>query len=133
MGISREPADAIIGAHKHRALAGDVLLCGRQSVYFSPEETAALLRRQGVTPCISPEECELDRETRLGGEGQPQREGQAISDRSFFRMLGVERLTILDHSDYEGAKLIVDLNYPVGDELDGRFDVIIDGGTLDNV
>ena len=133
MGIGRDPANAIIGAHKHRPIAGDVLLCGRQSVYFTAEEAAALFCEQGLTPCISLEECELDRETRLGGEGQRQREGQAISDRAFFRMLGVERLTILDHSDYEGAKLIVDLNYAVAEEFDGRFDVIIDGGTLDNV
>jgi hypothetical protein len=48
-------------------------------------------------------------------------------------MLGIESLTIIDHSAYEGAELLVDLNYPVTAELEASFDFIIDGGTLDNV
>jgi hypothetical protein len=133
MGISPGVADVIIGAHKNRPIEGDVLLCGRQSVYFTPAELAALIRFHGLTPQISIEECELDRETRLGGEGGAQRDGEAISDRGFFRMLGVQSLTVLDHSAYEGAALLIDLNYPVASHMEANFDFIIDGGTLDNV
>jgi hypothetical protein len=133
MGIATDVANAIIGAHKHQPIKGDVLLCGRQSVYFTPTEAAALLRSHGLTPQISIEECELDWETRLAGEGTAQRSGEAISDRSFFKMLGVESLAVLDHSAYEGAGLLIDLNYPVAPQMEANFDFVIDGGTLDNV
>ena len=49
------------------------------------------------------------------------------------RLLGVDNACFLDHSDYEGADLLFDLNEPLPPELEGTFDLIIDGGTLDNV
>ncbi len=48
-------------------------------------------------------------------------------------MLGVESMEFLDHSDYEGAQTIVDLNEPIAPALESSYDFIIDGGTLDNV
>jgi len=101
MGIELDVANVIIDAHKHQPIKGDVLLCGRQSVYFTPAEAAALIRSHGLTPQISIEESELDRETRIGGEATAQRKGDTISDRSFFKMLGIASLTTLDHSSYE--------------------------------
>jgi hypothetical protein len=47
--------------------------------------------------------------------------------------LGVEELEILDYSAYEGATLIYDLNQPVPESLHGRFDAVIDAGTLEHV
>jgi hypothetical protein len=47
--------------------------------------------------------------------------------------LGVEELEILDNSAYEGATLIYDLNQPVPESLRGRFDAVIDAGTLEHV
>jgi len=133
MSITADFANAIVGAHKHDPIKGDVLVCGRQAVLFTPAEAAAFIRSHGLTPQISVEDCELDRETRFSGEATAQRNGETISDRSFFKMLGVESLTVLDHSSYEGAALLIDLNYPVAPEMEARFDFIIDGGTLDNV
>ncbi|HUJ01253.1 MAG TPA: class I SAM-dependent methyltransferase [Usitatibacter sp.] len=133
MGIALLTANAIINAHKNQPIGGKVLLCGRQSVFLTPEEVAAHIRSHGLEPQLAVEDCELDRETRIGGEGQSPRDGTFISDRSFFRMLGVETLEFLDHSDYEGAQTIVDLNEPVPPTLESKYDFIIDGGTLDNV
>jgi hypothetical protein len=39
----------------------------------------------------------------------------------------------LDASAYEGAEIIHDLNKPIPDNLVGRFDLVIDGGTLEHV
>jgi len=39
----------------------------------------------------------------------------------------------MDVTDYEGANIIHDLNYPVPEELHGKFDFIIDGGTFDHI
>jgi SAM-dependent methyltransferase len=51
----------------------------------------------------------------------------------FFKLLGVNDLTVLDCSSDEKADLIVDLNYQVPSALLNRFDLIIDGGTLEHV
>ena len=53
---------------------------------------------------------------------------------SFFRdTLGVRDFHTMDYSDYEGADLLHDLNSPLAPEHYGRFDVIVDGGTLEHI
>ncbi|SEN48007.1 Methyltransferase domain-containing protein [Gemmobacter aquatilis] len=47
--------------------------------------------------------------------------------------LGFGQMEALDFSDYEGATILQDLNCPVGPELEGQFDLIFDGGTLEHV
>jgi SAM-dependent methyltransferase len=56
---------------------------------------------------------------------------QQITDRALFRLLGVSRAMALDHSDYEGAEIVADLNFPI--KTDRRADFILDGSTLDNI
>ena len=48
-------------------------------------------------------------------------------------LLGIEQLSVMDFSDYEGADLIHDLNFPVPDHLVSQFDAVIDAGTLEHV
>lgn len=55
------------------------------------------------------------------------------ADLFFFHYLGVKNLSIIDVSDYQGADIIHDLNVPIRNELEGVFDVIIDGGTLEHI
>ncbi|RID93869.1 methyltransferase domain-containing protein [Gemmobacter lutimaris] len=47
--------------------------------------------------------------------------------------LGFGAMESLDFSDYEGATILHDLNHPVGEALEGQFDFIYDGGTLEHV
>lgn len=51
-----------------------------------------------------------------------------------FEQLGAERVSSLDYSDYEGARLIHDMNqpWPQGRPPE-QFDVVLDGGTLEHV
>jgi len=51
----------------------------------------------------------------------------------FFRQLGAEEVASLDYSDYEGATYIHDMNLPVPASLHERFDIVIDGGTMEHV
>ena len=51
----------------------------------------------------------------------------------FLKTLGAMNLLSLDYSDYEGATVIHDMNFPVPDELKSRFSVVIDGGSLEHV
>ena len=68
MGIGTDTAKMIIAAHQHRPLDGKVLVCGRQSMFFTAVEAAAMLREVGIEPRIRPEDCQFDTETRVGGE-----------------------------------------------------------------
>jgi SAM-dependent methyltransferase len=55
------------------------------------------------------------------------------NDVVFFKKLGFEEVLSLDHSGYEDADIIHDLNVPVPEELRGTFDFVYDGGTLEHV
>lgn len=50
-----------------------------------------------------------------------------------FRAMGAEEIVSIDPSDYEGADVIHDMNVLVPPELCTRFDVVVDGGTMEHV
>lgn len=47
--------------------------------------------------------------------------------------LGARSITVLDASPYEGAETIHDLNTPVPADWHGKYDAVIDGGTLEHI
>lgn len=47
--------------------------------------------------------------------------------------LNIKELKIFDYSKYEGADVIVDLNYPVQNNLHNNFDALIDGGSIEHI
>ncbi len=53
----------------------------------------------------------------------------------FFKMLGFSEVHAVDYSDYEGADIIFDLNSKgaLPEELNGTFDYVINGGTIEHV
>jgi len=55
------------------------------------------------------------------------------ADRFFKECLGVVEVNTLDYSSYEGADILHDLNQPLPDSLKGRFDVVIEAGSLEHV
>jgi SAM-dependent methyltransferase len=52
---------------------------------------------------------------------------------SFFLNIGFSSVQSMDYSDFEGATIVHDLNEPVLAELENKFDIIIDAGTLEHV
>jgi hypothetical protein len=128
MAIAPYVAEAIIREHKYRAIRGDVLLLGRQTMQFSPQHAADMVRAVGLVPAELPDDDSvIDRQT-WRSEGQ-----RFIRDDAFFRLLGVPATRALDHSGYEGADIIHDLNRPIPDRLENTADFILDGSTLDNL
>lgn len=128
MGIAPYVAEAIIREHKYRPIRGDVLLLGRQTMQFSPQHAADMVRAAGLVPAALPDDDSvIDRQT-WEAEGQTY-----IRDDAFFRLLGVPAIRALDHSDYEGAEIIHDLNTPIPAYLENTADFILDGSTLDNL
>ena len=60
--------------------------------------------------------------------------GKAIyATHDVLRTLGFSQVDIVDISDYEGANVLQDLNLPIPPRLNERYDLIVDGGTLEHV
>jgi hypothetical protein len=127
MGIAPYVAEAIIREHKFKPILGEALLLGRQTMLFSPEDALGLIRGHGLQERVSLDQLPIDRQTRAS-------EGHSfIRDDAFFRLLGVEHMMALDHTAYEGAGIIHNLNLAIPENLDSIADFILDGSTLDNL
>ena len=131
MGLGIDAVEAIYREHSHRPIDGDVLLMGRQTVYFSPQGLLDLMKQHGHESHLSLDEITIDKETISRKTGMPT-DIDYVSDISIFQMLGARSVRALDHSDYEGAEVVHDLTKPLPDKLKGIADFIVDGSTLDN-
>jgi hypothetical protein len=58
---------------------------------------------------------------------------EALFADNFYQLLGAKETFSVDYSDFEGASFVHDLNVPFPENLQGRFDVVLDGGTLEHV
>lgn len=50
-----------------------------------------------------------------------------------FKILGATQIDSLDHSNYEGATIIQDMNLAVDKSLHSQFTALVDGGTLEHI
>ena len=127
MGISLLHAELIIREHKFRPLPETVHLIGRQTVHLSYSRTIEILHEHGLIPAPVP--IDVDRTTSYAiAAGQ-----DFISDQTFFGLLGVMHVRAIDHSDFEGADIILDLNNPIPAEFAGTAQFVYGGSVLDNV
>lgn len=128
MGVPRGTVRLLLDEARERPFSGSLLELGRMSIYATQEEVERWAREQG-TPLASlgqPGELTLSHQPELAAAG-------CLDDRSFFRLLGCERVESSDVSDWEGADHILDLNLPVPAELHGRFATVFEAGTLQHV
>jgi hypothetical protein len=120
MGIGRGAVAVLLAESARRPLAGQVLVLGRQVVFPSPRDIVRLGRRFGRRLVI------------------PEHDGVVLpsgrmSDRMLLSMLGFSDVTALDASPFEGAELVHDLNQPIGPDHRGRYDLVLDSGTIEHV
>lgn len=125
MAITRHLAELVLAEHKHRPIAGEVLLLGRQLVLMTPDEAQALIQKVGL-PVRPNAVIDYDKTPHPYDK-------KLISDASFFSLFSDADVKACDVSDYEGAEIIFSLSDPVPAELLGRFDFIYNGSVLDNV
>lgn len=122
MGIPRGSARLLIEEAKRRPFEGTVLQLGRSTVYFTARDLERWAKRHGFALAAGIPET-LSHDPRLAAQG-------CLSDQTFFRRLGFERVSSCDISEWEGADHIVDLNRPLPPELEGKFDVVFETGTI---
>ncbi|MBU6497865.1 MAG: methyltransferase domain-containing protein [Rhodospirillales bacterium] len=99
---------------------GDALCLGRQGLHISQQNgqwdaAQAILERHDPGRALG---------TLVSQDGFAE---------TFLRYIGCRTVLSMDYSPFEGAEIIYDLNKPVPKGLWGRFDVIIDSGTLEHI
>lgn len=95
-------------------VSGSVLTIGRQALFGANSDYARLLD-------ITVSDFE---QIRAKSEGTCE---------GLLRHLGATSVDSLDVSGYEGASILHDLNMPVDPSLHQRFDLVLDGGSLEHV
>ncbi len=125
MGLARGAIHLLLKEAARRPFAGSVATLGRQDVLCTYEQLRRISRRFGVG--LHPTEVSLHRKAELARQG-------FVSDDAFFRALGFSETRRIDYSDYEQPDDLVDLNRDdLPAHLCERFDVVLDGGTLEHV
>lgn len=121
MSISTTLAARLIEASRKNSLSGASVMLGRQRWALDEHNVSVALLKQVLA------------------EYMPETESDdlfAITNtyaEAFFSKLGFSSVDSLDFSDYEKASIIQDLSTPVPAALEGRFDMIYDGGTCEHV
>lgn len=125
MGMTRQMASLIVAEHAYKPISGELLLCGRQSIFLTPDEAVQLVReakvlRKGVHP-------KIDTVTKSSVKKE------RILDESFFELFTDAAFNAVDVSDYEGANIVHDMCTPIREDLAGRFSFIFNGSCMDNL
>jgi hypothetical protein len=131
VGLGHDMVEAIFREHSFSPITGDVLLIGRQTVYFTPEELLVLAREHGIGLDAQVEDIAIDTTTQ--DRRSVYADKDLVADTAIFKLCGNQRVRALDHTHYEGAEVVHNLNLPLPEELKGIADFIVDGSTLDNV
>jgi hypothetical protein len=116
MGLDINSVQFLVAARKSGIHFGRVLMLGRQSLNVFPRTMVSVLERNGLpaSKFRAPDpECAY---------AEP-----------FFGALGATNVDSLDHSGFEGARFVHDLNEPIQFDWKEKFDVVFDGGTLEHV
>jgi hypothetical protein len=116
MAITAFHVEKLMEARRRGVSFRETVTLGRLHWLVPEEASSALAKKFGISP-------KPDADLRPGG----------FADTFFRDWLGVEALTSMDASSFEGAKLIYDLNYPLPESLHRQFDAVLDGGTLEHV
>jgi SAM-dependent methyltransferase len=111
---------------EQRPFRGHLLLLGQGDIYF---DMPRLKRFAAITGVVLDETIAV----RFSHIPEFYEKGYLHCD-TVFKMLGFSKISVLDFSAYEGADILFDLNNSnVPKELENKFDMIVDHGTLEHV
>jgi SAM-dependent methyltransferase len=124
MGLPQAAMRLLLDECVRKRFSGSVATLGRQHIYFPFSLLQASAEERQLV--LSEVEVRLHREPALAKQ-------KYISDETFLKAIGFTEVSSIDFSDFEQADILVDLNREIPLELHHRFDVIIDGGTLEHL
>lgn len=128
LGITLLHADFILREHRYHPIGKIVHLLGRQTVHFELQTAIGLFEKHGITPVAT--QVEYDTQTIYSKQHSDQK---FITDQTFFGMLGVEKVYAIDHSDFEGADILINLNVDLPKKHEESVDFLYGGSVCDNV
>lgn len=117
MAFNSTSAELLLLCRKRFPQALDFLMIGRQWLRINSLEARKLQADHGVQV----EDLADDKMT------------DTIYAETLLQRLGLRRVEALDAAAYQGAGVVHDLNAPLGDDLRGQFDWVVDGGSLEHV
>lgn len=124
MGINKQTLKFMFNENKYKPFEGFFLALGKQTITIEKNELNKILHEYGFGQNLN---LDKDTETRAG------KKFEAVDDVSLFRIFNNLDYKSSDHSDYENAHFILDLNYECPKKYENKFDIIYSGGTLDNI
>lgn len=126
MGINRQSLKLLLFENSYKSIRGKVLLIGRSTVCIEYSFIKELFSRFGLNPPLR----SLSRKIT-----KHQNDNYNVDDIELIHSLSIdiESVDVLDVSAYEGAHIVCDLNYPIPEELIGKYDFIYDSSVIDNL
>lgn len=128
MGLIPSYCRALILLHKRVGFKGPLLTLGNQDVWANYEQLKAFFDEMG---CSWTEAAKTRHTSNLFK--QDAMANDFVHARTFFRMMGIEEYYDIDKFETDAPQILHDLNSPVTSELSDRFNVIIDGGTIEHI
>jgi hypothetical protein len=128
MGMPKQVIKLLLNENEYKKINGEFLVCGRQSILINKTIIKDLLssNHELLESLLDKWHGEnLDINTRHGKD--------SIKDDVFLKTLFNINYNCIDISEYEGANIILDLNYPIPNESNSKYDFIFSGGCLDNI
>jgi len=118
MAINKQALDLLFELKREGLFNGSLCQLGKQTILVSSEKVQKCARNFGY---------EINSST----EALPWT-GNA-SDDYVFKGLGYTEVLSFDVDDFEGATHVVDLNIPIPDSFEAKYDGVYDGGTSEHV
>ncbi len=116
----------ILKEHKIRPFSGNLLLLGQADIYFGINHFRRMAK---ITDVKLNSNVEVTRSYRTDFAAKGYLSGETV-----FKSIGFDNISASDCSTFEGCDIILDLNSEcIPEELENKFDVIIDHGTIENV
>ena len=122
MGIDKSTLGFLAAAGERGVSFTETVTIGRQALSLGPRDLARVLAAHGHLNDASARRDLLER------LGQSEWHAEPV-----FHRLGATAVHSMDVSDWEGADILWDLNQPIPPELEARFTVLFDGGSLEHI
>lgn len=113
--------------------SGAICVLGNQEIWATPEDIERYCNEEG---CASKRPASINRHTSRLFEDDPDLSkiaGGFVHARTFFEMVGFDNYVDIDQFEYDQPALRHDMNFPVPEEIDDKFDLVLDGGTVEHI
>ncbi len=115
MGLAYHDVALLAKAKKNNIRFDKILTIGHQTLYVSQKKIEHLSKFYDINI------------------GTAKFSYEEYADNFLKSFLGAKDVKSLDFSDYEGSEIIHDMNKPIGANYYEKFDVVIDGGSLEHI